>query len=336
MTTRTSVEAELARARGGDEAAFTRLTAPFRAEIQLHCYRMLGSVQDAEDLLQETLIAAWQGMAGFEGRASVRSWLYRIATRRCLNAVRDRGRRPRPALATSPHLPVHHRGEPLDLEPYPDFLLDGVPDSAPGPDARYELREAVQLAFIVGLQRLPARQRVVLVLRDVLGFRVPEIADMLEIGEAVVKGALQRARRRLGADAAVLDRDRAAAPRSSAELALTARFADAVERGDVGDIVAVLSEDARLAMPPEPEEYEGHEAIAAFLEFRARLRGAALRVVPARANGQPAFGCYLPGPDGVARPRGLVVLTVREERISAITWFSDVRLFPRFRLPPAR
>jgi RNA polymerase sigma-70 factor (TIGR02960 family) len=336
MTTRTSVEAELAAARGGDEAAFTRLTAPFRAELQLHCYRILGSVHDAEDLLQETLLAAWQGMAGFEGRAPVRSWLYQIATRRCLNALRDRGRRPSPVPTSSAHLPLHHHGEPLDLEPYPDLLLDRVPDAAPGPDARYELREAVQLAFIVGLQRLPARQRVVLVLRDVLGFRVPEIAEMLEIGVAAVKGLLQRARQQLEAERALIDREGASVPGSDRERALTARFADAVERGDVRDIVALLSEDARLAMPPQPEEYEGHEAIAAFLEFRARLRGAALRVVPTRANGQPAFGCYLPGPGGVARAYGLLVLTVRVDGIAAITWFSDVRLFPHFRLPLAR
>ena len=186
----------LGRARAGDESAFRDLVEPYRAELQLHCYRILGSVQDAEDQLQETLLAAWRGLDGFEERASLRSWLYRIATNRCLNALRDRGRRPQegPAMAEPPE--PTRMAEPLWLEPYPDVLLERVADTAPGPDARYETRESVGLAFVAALQQLPPRQRAALVLRDVLGFHTDEVAGMLESSEASVKGALQRARKR--------------------------------------------------------------------------------------------------------------------------------------------
>src|SRR5215208_1814602 len=181
----------LARARTGDEDAFRELTDPYRRELQVHCYRILGSVQDAEDLVQETLLAAWRGLDGFEGRSSVRSWLYRIATNRCLNALRDRARRPREVQAIAPPPEPTRRTEPIWLEPYPDVLLEDIPDRSPGPEARYEAREAVELAFIGALQNLPPRQRAAVVLRDVLGFRTAEVADMLETGEASVKGALQ-------------------------------------------------------------------------------------------------------------------------------------------------
>src|SRR5918997_5598181 len=182
------------RARAGDEDAFRELTEPHRRELQVHCYRILASVQDAEDLVQETLLAAWRGLDSFEGRASLRSWLYRIATNRCLNALRDRGRRlpelpPPPTDAPGPPEPTR-RGEPIWLEPYPDALLEGVVDRSREPDARYEAREAIGLAFVAGLQRLPPRQRAVLVLRDVLGFRASETAEMLEVTEASANGAL--------------------------------------------------------------------------------------------------------------------------------------------------
>ena len=328
MTVRT-----LSRARAGDEEAFRELVDPYRGELQVHCYRILGSVQDAEDLLQETLLAAWRGLERFDGRASMRSWLYRIATNRCLNALRDRGRRPRevPAMAEPPE--PTRRSEPLWLEPYPDALLERVADTSPGPDARYELREAVGLAFVTALQRLPPQQRVVLVLRDVLGFRTAEVADMLETSEAAVKGALQRARASLETRRD-RDRERARPPRSPRERELVGRFADAVESGDVDGVVSLLTDDAWLTMPPQPFEYQGHAAIAGFLHDRAALRGAPLRLVPTRANGQPAFGCYLPDAHGaIARPYGLMVLTLDGDRISAITWFGDSRVFPHFRLP---
>jgi RNA polymerase sigma-70 factor (TIGR02960 family) len=324
----------LSRARAGDEEAFRELIDPYRGELQVHCYRILGSVQDAEDLLQETLLAAWRGLERFDGRASLRSWLYRIATNRCLNALRDRGRRPRevPAMAEPPE--PTRRGEPLWLEPYPDALLDTVADTSPGPEARYEFKEAVGLAFVTTLQRLPPQQRVVLVLRDVLGFRAAEVADMLETSEAAVKGALQRARATLETRLRDRDRERARPPRSSHERELVGRFADAVESGDVDGVVSLLTDDAWLTMPPQPFEYQGHAAIAGFLHDRAALRGAPLRLVPTRANGQPAFGCYLPDAHGaIARPYGLMVLTLDGDRICAITWFGDSRVFPHFRLP---
>ena len=192
-------EGALSRARAGDESAFRELVEPYRRELHLHCYRILGSLQDAEDIVQETLLAAWRGLGGFEERASLRAWLYRIATNRCLNALRDRKRRPQevPSMAEPPR--PTRMAEPMWLDPYPDALLEGLADSAPGPEARYETREAVGLAFAAGLQHLPPRQRAALVLREVLGFRTSEVAEMLETSEASVKGALQRARATLDA-----------------------------------------------------------------------------------------------------------------------------------------
>ena len=294
-------ELTLARARSGDEHAFRELTDPHRRELQLHCYRIVGSVQDAEDLVQETLLAAWRGLEAFEGRASLRSWLYRIATNRCLNALRTHSRRP--------------------LEPYPDTLLEDMPDGSPDPAARYEAKEAVELAFIVALQGLPPRQRAVLVLCDVLGFSGAEVAGMLDTGEVAVKGALQRAR-------AAVDRDRAARPPSARERDVVQRFVDAVERADVDAVVGLLTADARLTMPPLPLVYQGHEAIAAFLREREDVRGAPLRLVPTRANTQPAFGAYLHD-----HPRGLFVLTLEDDAVAGITWFSDTALFRHFGLP---
>jgi RNA polymerase sigma-70 factor (TIGR02960 family) len=327
-------EAVLTRARAGDEEAFRELTEPHRRELQLHCYRILGSVHDAEDMVQETLLAAWRSLEAFEGRASVRSWLYRIATNRCLNALRARSRRPRevPAMADPPQ--PTRRTEPLWLEPFPDVLLEDIPDHAAGPAARYEVRESIELSFIVALQHLPPRQRAALVLSDVLGFRTAEVAELLDTGEASVKGALQRARATLRARLPAADRERAPRPDSANERRLVARFADAAESGDVDAMVALLTDDALLTMPPLPLEYQGHDAIAAFLHYRAELRGVALRVVPTRANMQPAFGCYLPDAHAaIARLYGLIVLTLEGDAIAAITWFSDTGVFRHFGLP---
>jgi RNA polymerase sigma-70 factor (TIGR02960 family) len=287
-------------------------------------------------LLQETLLAAWRGLERFEGRTSVRAWLYRIATNRCLNALRDRGRRPREVpLMVEPPEPTR-RTEPLWLEPYPDVLLEGVPDGSPGPESRYETKEAIALAFVAALQHLPPRQRAVLVLRDVLGFRTAETADMLDSSEASVKGVLQRARATLEARLSAGDRERAPLPHSPRERELVGRFADAVEGGDIESIVSLLTDDAWLTMPPYPFEYQGHAAIAAFLRDRAGIRGAPLRLVPTRANGQPAFGCYLPDEHAaIARPYGLMVLTLEGDRLSAITWFGDSSIFRYFGLPRA-
>jgi RNA polymerase sigma-70 factor (ECF subfamily) len=327
-------EATLARARAGDDEAFRALTDPHRRELQLHCYRILGSMQDAEDLVQETLFAAWRSLEAFEGRSSLRSWLYRIATNRCLNALRARSRRPREVEAMPEPLEPTRRIEPVWLEPYPDVLLESIPDRSPGPAARYEARESIELAFIAALQHLPPRQRAALVLGDVLGFRTAEVAEMLDTGEASVKGALQRARATLRERLPAADRERAPQPNSASERQLVGRFVDAVQSGDIDDIVALLTDDALLTMPPQPLEYQGHPAIAAFLRQRGELRGTALRVVPTRANTQPAFGCYLPDAQAaIARPYGLIVLTLAGDSIAAITWFADTGVFRHFGLP---
>jgi RNA polymerase sigma-70 factor (ECF subfamily) len=271
------------------------------------------------------LLAAWRGLGGFQERATVRAWLYRIATNRCLNALRDRGRRPSPRDPMPEPPEPTRRSEPIWLEPYPDALLAGVPAAAPGPDARYEATESVGLAFIAVLQHLPPRQRVVIVLRDVLGFTRAEVATMLGTSEAAVKAALQRARATLGASRA----SARAAPRSARELAVVGRFARALENGDIDALVSLLTEDAWLTMPPEPYEYQGRAAIAGFLRFRAPLLGGHLRLMATRANGQPAFGCYLPEAGGY----GVIVLAVEDGSVSAMTWFGDRGLFRHFGLP---
>jgi RNA polymerase sigma-70 factor (TIGR02960 family) len=327
----------LDRARAGDGEAFRELTDPYRRELQLHCYRILGSVQDAEDMLQETLLAAWRGLGQFEERASMRSWLYKIATNRCLNALRDTGRRPAAAAGyrwSAPPPEPTRRTEPLWLQPYPDALLDDLPDAAPDPEARYETREALALAFVAGLQRLPPRQRAVLVLRDVLGYPAAEAADMLGVSEVSVNSALQRARATLAAQQPAAGRDAAPAPRSARERELVGRFADAFEAADTDRLVALLTGDAWLTMPPEPLEYQGHAAITDFYQSRTWWGSQVARLVPTRANNQPAFGYYLADPHApVAHAHGLFVLTLAGDKICAITRFGDNSLFPHFGLP---
>ena len=326
-------EQTLALARAGDEDAFRALTDPYRRELQLHIYRIVGSPQDAEDLLQETLLAAWRGLEQFEERASVRSWLYRIATNRSLDALRASRRRPEDLLRMTGAPEPTRRSEPIWLEPYPDVLLEGIADDAPGPDARYEAKEAIALAFVVGLQHLPPQQRAVLVLRDVLGFRAGEVAEMLGTTETSVNSLLRRARAAFESRLPAAGRERAPLPNSKLERELVGRFADAVEAGDIDGMVALLTEDAWLAMPPEPYEYQGGAAIGMFLRDREVARGA-MRLVATRANGQPAFACYLPSAQSeIARPYALFVLALEGDRISAITWFADSSVFPWFGLP---
>jgi RNA polymerase sigma-70 factor (ECF subfamily) len=325
-------EATLSRARGGDEQAFRELTEPYRRELQLHCYRILGSVQDAEDLLQETMLAAWTGLEKFEGRSSLRAWLYRIATNRCLNALRDSRRRP---LDVRSDLPRPTRmTEPLWLEPYPDALIEGIADEAPSPEARYEAKESIALAFVTGLQHLAPRQRAVLVLRDVLGFQASEVAEMLDTGEASVNSALQRARATLEARIPP-SRERAPVPHSSRERELLGRFVEAFEKSDVDGLVALLTDDALLTMPPQPLEYQGHRAVAEFLADRfATHAGRRIWMVPTRANGQPAFGHYIEDTHApIGRFFGVIVLTLEGDRIAGLTRFGDTAILPCFGLP---
>ncbi len=308
----------LARARTGDGDAFRELTAPHLRELHVHCYRMLGSFQDAEDALQETLLTAWRGLDGFEGRASLRTWLYRIATNRCLNARRSAARRP-PAAWNIPGVepPEPTRlSEVTWLEPFPDALLEDVPL---GPEARYEQTEAISLAFVTALQALPPRQVAVLILRDVLGFRASETAAMLDATVESVNSALKRARPGLR------HREPAEAP---VEDPLVARFVSAYESADLDAMVALLTDDAFISMPPMPFEYEGRDVVVAFI---AGLFGAGRRfdLVSTRANGQPAFGAYLRATGDGA---GLLVLTLSGERISAITRFES-SVLPAFGLP---
>ena len=326
-------EQTLTRARAGDEDAFRDLTDPYRRELQLHIYRIVGSPQDAEDLLQETLLAAWRGLDRFEGRASLRAWLYRIATNRSLDALRASRRRPEDMLRMTEMPEPTRYGETIWLEPFPDVLIEGVPDQAPGPDARYEAKEAIALAFIIGLQHLPPQQRAVLVLRDVLGFRAAEVAEMLDSTETAVNSLLRRAREGLEARLPARGRERAPLPNSKLERDVVGRFADAIQTGDVDAVVALLTDDAWLTMPPEPYEYQGGVMIGAFLRDRTARRGAPL-LVPTRANTQPAFGCYFPSPQtDIARPAALLVLTLEGDRISAITWFGGSGFFAHFGLP---
>jgi RNA polymerase sigma-70 factor (ECF subfamily) len=324
----------LVRARAGDHRAFAALTDPYRRELQLHCYRILGQVQDAEDAMQETLLSAWSALESFEERSTLRSWLYRIATNRCLNMLRDSGRRPATAAGLASTAPEPTRyGEVLWLEPYPDALLEGIVDSAAGPEARYETREAVTLAFLTALHRLPPRQRAVLVLRDVLGFSATDVAAMLDTSPTSVNSALIRAR------ATIEERGprthvRAPLPRSAQERELLARFADAFERGDVEPIVALLAEDAWLTMPPEPHEYQGREAIKQLYADAFARRDNPHRLIPTRANSQPAFGQYVEDPHtDVGRARALLVLTLEGDRISHITRFAATSGLPHFGLP---
>jgi RNA polymerase sigma-70 factor (ECF subfamily) len=322
------------RARSGDQVAFEKLVEPYRRELQLHAYRMLGSVAEAEDALQETLFAAWQGLPGFEGRASIRTWLYRIATTRSLNMLRSASRRPAAnltALDVQPPEPTR-LGEVVWLEPYPDVLMENLADTGVGPEARYEAREAVSLAFVTALQLLPPQQRAVVILRDVLDFSARQVAAMLETTEQAVTSALKRARATLHRE---LPSDQAPAPPidSDAERELLARLVQAFEDADVDGIVALMTEDAWLRMPPVPLEYQGRELAARFfatVAFRHRRR---YRLISTRANGQPAFAVYLLDPlTQLWRAFGLLVITTSGDRITAITRF-DNAVLPHFGLP---
>jgi RNA polymerase sigma-70 factor (TIGR02960 family) len=296
---------------------------------------MLGSFQDAEDALQDTLLAAWQGIGGFSAqRASLRTWLYRIATNRCLNALRSASRRPArqwDVPGAQPPEPTR-LGKVVWLEPYPDALLPGAPSVPPGPAARYEQNEAISLAFVTALQALPPRQVAVLILRDVLGFRTSEVASLMGTTTDSVNSALKRARASLGRERSLASgRPPSPAAGSPAEEALITAFTRAWESADMDALVALLTDDVFMSMPPMPLEYEGRDVVASFC---AALFGAGRRfdLVPARANGQPAFGAYLRTPGGTRHGTGLYVMALAGDRISALTRF-DAGLLPWFGLP---
>jgi RNA polymerase sigma-70 factor (ECF subfamily) len=320
----------VARAKAGDQDAFRELVEPYRAELHVHCYRILGSVQDAEDALQETLLSAWRGLVGFERRASVRTWLYSVATNRALNMLRAERRRPQVQMPPDVSLPEPtRRADPLWLEPYPDVLIENELASLPGPEARYETKEAISLAFVTALQLLPARQQAVLILRDVLGFRAAEVAEMLETTVDSVTSALKRARTTLES------RPQAEAPPqpdSPAEHELVEALAAAFEANDVDGIVALLADDVRLSMPPLPLEFIGREEARRFYAIVAARPGRR-RLVQTRANGQPALAFYSrDASGGLFRATSLMVVTLTGERIAALTRF-DPSVLQHFGLP---
>ena len=320
----------LARARAGDDDAFRELTEPYGRELQVHCYRMLGSKQDAEDAMQDTLLSAWRGLGAFEERASLRTWLYKIATNQCLDARRAASRRP----AKDWDVPGVEPPEPTGigevpwLEPYPDTLLVDVPV---GPDARYEESESVALAFVTALQVLSPRQVAVLVLRDVLGFHADEVAAMLDSSLDSVNSALKRARAGLERNLRGPDRPPAPKPGSASEETVVAQFVHAYESADLDALIGLLTDDVFISMPPLPFEYEGREPVSRLF---ASIFGSGRRfeLVRTRANGQPAVGAYVRTSAGVSPGVGLFVLSLSGERICSMTRFENTVL-PWFGLP---
>ena len=337
-TSTTAQERELLdAAREGDEDAFRLLVEPHRGALHAHCYRMLGSVHDAADALQDALLRAWRGLHGLEGRSSLRTWLYRIATNACLDAAARRPKRVLPVDYGPPAGPDDVPGEPLVepvwLEPYPDERL-GVEEGYAAPEARYEQREAVELAFIAAIQHLPARQRAVLVLREVLGFSAREVAESLETTVASVNSALQRARKTV--DERLPARSQQATLRTLGDDGirdLVEGLVDAFERGDVDVILALVAEDATFAMPPYKDWYRGRDALGDSWLMPGGPPPR-LRYVPTRANGQPALATCQRDPEaGSYLPIALDVLTLDGARISEITAFRTPEIFPLFGLP---
>jgi RNA polymerase sigma-70 factor (ECF subfamily) len=333
-----SEEELLESARHGDERAFGQLVAPHRAALHAHCYRMLGSVHDAEDALQETLLNAWRALPRFEGRSSLKSWLYRIATNACLRTIKRRPRRVLPidyAPAADPHDPLAAPlVESVWIEPYPDAGIE-FEDRLASPDGRYEQRESVELAFVAALQHIPARQRAVLILRDVLAFSAKEVAETLEMTPAAVDTALQRAHKtvddRLPAQS---QQDTLQAIGDEQLRELVDGFIDAWERADVDSVVAMLAHDAIIAMPPQPTWYRGRDAVATFLRAVALAPGMRWRLLPVSANGQLAFGEYRWNETSKRfAGRAVLVLTIADALIADITAFGSPELFPQFGLP---
>ncbi len=334
----------ITRARAGDHDAFRDLVQPHTHELQVHCYRILGSLQDAEDAVQETLVSAWRSLGAFAQRSSLRTWLYQIATNRCLSMLRADSRRPRVA-ALLPDValpePTSADDAPPWLEPYPDLLLEHLADQHPGPEARYESTEAISLAFITALQLLPPRQRAVLVLRDVLGYRAAETAQILETTQESVHSALKRARATVdnhltdanSTDPRASNGRTARHPDTAAEHRLVARFTDALQRADLPALIALLATDVKLSMPPALLAYRGIQTAQSVLAAGPFRPGRAYRVIPTRANGQPAFGLYLADPHaGIHHAYCLLVITTTGDHITAITSFGT-NVLKHFGLP---
>jgi RNA polymerase sigma-70 factor (ECF subfamily) len=328
----------LAAARGGDEHAYAGLVDAHRSEILAHCYRMLASLPDAEDALQETLLRAWRGLPRFEGRSSFRSWLYRIATNVCLKLIERRPKRVLPADYGPPSGPRTAPGEPLIeagwIDPYPDEL-QGVEDGRASPEARYERRESIELAFTAALQHLPARQRAVLILRDVIGLSAGEVAEALDSTPASVYSALQRAHR--GVDERLPAQSQQATLRALGDRrlqTLVERHVDAWERGDVESLVLLLTDDVTLTMPPIPTWFNGRTAVGAFLAGWPLAHGHCWRLLPVRASGQLAFGAYSRSHErGVYVAHALEVVTLRGDRFSELHAFLSPERFEAFGLP---
>ncbi|MFL6115676.1 MAG: RNA polymerase subunit sigma-70 [Catenulispora sp.] len=326
----------ITRARAGDHEAFRDLVGAHTRELQVHCYCILGSLQDAEDALQETLMAAWRNLGGFDERSSLLTWMYRIATNRCLSMLRADSRRPRTAVPLPNALPEPSGSSevPAWLQPYPDVLLGELADQEPGPEARYEMTEAISLAFIVALQLLPPRQRAVLMLRDVLGYPALEVADMLDTTQHAVHSALKRARATVDAHLAQSRGGaRAQRPNTAAENRIVARLTDAFTRGDVQALISLLTDDVRLSMPPAMLEFRGVAAAGRFFSAVTFRPGRSYRLVPTRANRQPAFGVYTRDRHtGAWRAYGLLVIAIGGEKITTVTGF-DISVMAGFGLP---
>ncbi|MQY09091.1 ECF RNA polymerase sigma factor SigG [Actinomadura sp. RB68] len=315
-----------------DDREFQQLIDPYRRELLAHCYRMLGSIHDAEDQLQETCLRAWRHYGDFEGRSSLRTWLYRIATNACLTAIEQRGRRPMPSglggPTEDPERPVVASPEVPWLEPVPDGMISADPAD---PAAIVAGRESTRLAFVAALQHLPARQRVVLILRDVLKWKAAEVAELFDTTTASVNSALQRARAQLAEVAP--DRDALAEPTDPAQRELLERYAEAFENADIAGLVELFKKDAVWEMPPFPQWFVGAETIGRLIEAQCGPVPGEMRMLPARANGQPAFGMYKRDEDGVHRPYQLQVFDLGAEGIAQVSAFFDTSLFPLFGLP---
>jgi RNA polymerase sigma-70 factor (ECF subfamily) len=316
---------------------FVRRADPFRRELLAHCYRMLGSVHDAEDLVQETMLRGWRAYDGFDSeRASMRTWLYRIATNACLTALESRSRRPLPSDLTGPSgaadkLPTGRRPEITWLQPFPDALLSNGAAGRDDPAVIAAERDSVRLAFVAALQHLPAKQRAVLILRDVLAWRAAEVADLLEITPAAVNSALQRARGRL--EQASPAQERAAGPADPAQRELVDRYVSAFVSADMTSLTRLLAEEVILEMPPFLTWFSGRDAVTRFLSGRALAASGRWRMLPVGANGQPAAGAYLVQDDGRHHAHSVQVFSTTQEGITWIAAFQEPELFGTFGLP---